>query len=56
MPSVGKIFVWKCKVCGCEKTLGNYRFAEPDYERNGQIYTHYIECIDYKAEDLKTID
>lgn len=51
-----KVKVWLCKVCGCIKTLGYYKFAEPDYDRNGQMYSHYIECVDEKAEMLKTID
>jgi hypothetical protein len=51
-----RVKVWICKVCGCVKTLGYYKFSEPDYSRNGQIYTRYIECIDEKAEMLKTID
>lgn len=51
-----KVKVWICKVCGCEKTLGYYKFAEPDYDRNGQHYSHYVECINYELEDLKTID
>ena len=45
-----------CKVCGCEKSLGKYKFAERDYERNGQLYSHYIECIDEEFEKTKTID
>lgn len=53
---VGYFKVWKCRVCGCIKELLNQRFAEADYERNGQIYSHYIECIDEEAEKLKTID
>jgi hypothetical protein len=48
--------VWVCKICGCKKTQGCYKFAEPDYERNGQLYSHYIGCIDYEMEDNKTID
>lgn len=62
-PEVKELFagmkgkVWKCKVCGCEKSLGFYKFAVPTYVRNGQNYSDkYIECIDYEAEDLKTID
>lgn len=48
---------WKCKVCGATKSLGYYKFAVPLYQRNGQSYgDDYIECIDYDAEDLKTID
>lgn len=49
-------FVWLCCVCGCQKVVGNYRFATPHYERSGQVFDHYIECIDEKAEKLKTID
>lgn len=49
-------FKWLCKVCGCEKLLGNYKFATPRYDRNGQLYDRYIECIDEEAEKLKTID
>lgn len=56
MHPVGTIKQWRCKVCGCIKALANHRFAEPDYIRNGQMYTHYIECIDYELEDSKTID
>lgn len=56
MPTVGIIKQWTCDVCGCLKTLGNYKFAEPDYIRSGQVYTHYIECIDMDKENLKTID
>lgn len=56
MPSVGKIKKWKCNVCSCIKSVGCYKYATPDFERNGQLYTDYIECIDYAAEDLKTID
>jgi hypothetical protein len=48
--------VWVCKRCGAEKTQGNYKFSEPDYHRNGQIYSHYVECIDYELENSKTID
>lgn len=53
---IGTFGVWKCKTCGCIKSLGRYKFATPDYERNGQLYDYYIECIDYEAENLKTID
>lgn len=53
---VGKFKMWVCKTCGCEKSLGYYRFAEPDFDRNGQLYTHYIDCVDIEAENLKTID
>lgn len=48
--------IWLCSVCGCKKALGNYKFAEPDYNRNGQMYNHYVECIDYDLENSKTID
>ncbi|MDB5144205.1 MAG: hypothetical protein JWQ66_2918 [Mucilaginibacter sp.] len=52
----GNVKVWLCSVCRCKKTLVYGKYQEPDYERNGQLYTHYIECIDYEAEALKTID
>ena len=47
---------WKCKTCGCLKVLGNYKFAQPDYERSGQMYSEYVECIDWELENSKTID
>lgn len=53
---IGWFSKWMCSICGCEKTLGKYKFAEPDFDRNGQLYSHYIECVDEKAEMLKTID
>lgn len=53
---IGNFKVWICKVCGCEKSLGNYKFAKPHYERNGQMYDYYIDCFDMEAENLKTID
>lgn len=53
---IGYFKIWICKVCKCKKELLNQRFAEADYIRNGQIYDHYIECIDYELENSKTID
>lgn len=49
-------FQWQCKTCGATKTLGNYKFATPSYERSSQTYDHYIECYDDELEKLKTID
>lgn len=62
VPVLGEIFpgmkgkTWICKVCGCKKILGNYKFAEPTYERSSQIYDHYVECFDMELENEKTID
>lgn len=53
---LGIFKIWVCKVCGCKKELLNQKFAEPAYIRNQQIYFNYIECMDYDAEMLKTID
>lgn len=52
----GWMKIWVCKVCGCKKILGNYKFAQPHYQRSNQMFDNYIECIDEKAEKLKTID
>lgn len=52
----GNVKCWICRICRCKKTLAYYKFAEPDYQRNGQLYSHYIECVDIEAENLKTID
>lgn len=47
---------WVCKRCGARKSLSWLKFSTPMYIRNGQIYQSYIECMDYDAELLKTID
>lgn len=47
---------WICKVCGCEKFLGYYKFATPNYQRSGINFDGYVECYDEAAEMLKTID
>lgn len=54
--AVGWHKVWICRICGCKKIHGCYRFSEPSYSRNKQNYDRYIECIDIEAENLKTID
>jgi len=54
---IGTIKHWVCVKCKCEKHLGVYKFATPDYSRSGQIYSQYTpNCVDMDRRSQQTID
>lgn len=54
---VGKIKHWECKRCGCEKNLGMYIGATPDYCRSGQIFSRYTPvCVEMGRRSNEPLD
>ena len=54
---VGFVKHWICTKCKCEKHLGVYKFATPDYCRSGQVYTQYApECVEMGRKSEQLID
>lgn len=47
---------WKCSKCGCHKSLGNYKFATPSYERSGINTQDRPSCVDMSRRVEFTVD